>query len=121
LLRGYFNDGAYFGLKDGHYGDQLSSSYPGGRSWDKSVGLSTPYYDGNWHIVRLHWKVSNTGQGIYYLAIDGKVITNWTGQNSRSDLPFERFVLGANMNNFPVITQSFWIGYFKMWSTSPGW
>jgi hypothetical protein len=121
LLRGYFSDGDYFGLKDGHFGNQLSSSYPGDGPWDQGVGLSTPYYDGNWHIVRLHWKVSNTGQGIYYLAIDGKVITNWTSQTYPSDLPFERFVLGANMNNFPVNTQSFWIGYFKMWSTSPGW
>ena len=86
-------------------------------------------WDGEWHIVRLHWKHSspaNTGaNGAQELWIDGELLYSETGITNRTDTGAQDYIssiaLGRNKDDGPAgVLMSIWWGYAKVWNQDPG-
>ena len=86
-------------------------------------------WDGEWHIVRLHWKHSspaNTGaNGAQELWIDGELLYSETGITNRTDSGAQDYIngiaLGRNKDDGPGgVLMSLWWGYAKVWTQDPG-
>jgi hypothetical protein len=86
-------------------------------------------WDGEWHIIRLHWKhssPSNTGaNGAQELWVDGELWYSETGITTRTDTGTQDYVrniiLGRNKDDGPAgVLMSLWWGYVKVWSENPG-
>lgn len=94
-----------------------------------SAALSTyPAFDGRWHRVRLHFRLSTTAtsaDGAARLWIDDRLVMGATNLNTHRAgvVPTNIYglALGRNMNQGPGQLQSLWWGRIRVYDSSPGW
>ena len=117
------------GVGGGHAGTNTSTTYFTGRT-----AQNTFWNDGEWHLVRIHWKHSdpaNATNAIQEYWIDGDSVFAETGfatisSDSTAGEPrvdsITGFSLGKNKDDGPSAKLiSLWWGYIKVWTSDPGW
>jgi hypothetical protein len=88
---------------------------------------ATGLFDGNWHQIRIEWKVSsglNVADGVARYWFDG--VLGFDSEAYGKPLIINRggiyaIPLGANMNQGPGKPQSLWYGKVSIYTTNPGW
>jgi hypothetical protein len=115
-----------WGLYIGVGGGQWQASYPGALI---SNVASTVEFDGAWHRVRWHAKVSTTissGDGAFELWLDATKVVDLRGintvhTNGTAVISIPYLTLGANLNQGPDHAMSRWYGRLRIFKTNPGW
>lgn len=99
-----------------------------------SMAKANPYFDGRWHILRLHAKHSSdskTYDGRMRLWVDGVPIYDTEAMRVTAGVPgfstvdgtkIRAILLGRNKDKgLDQGTESMWIGRVRAWRTDPGW
>jgi hypothetical protein len=106
-----------FQIKTGVFGKLWSSSGPNGRA-HKNLTESEPFWDGEWHQIRTHWRAGNDGALRVWL--DGILYQDTTGVSF--EVPdIYGLKLGANRNQGPNVAMSYWWGQITVWNRRPDW
>lgn len=83
------------------------------------------YWDGEWHVVRIHWKHSTTSSsndGIYEMWVDGRLVYSNRRLNTPSGTAIQALLLGRNKDKgIDRGTESLWWGLVRVWNRNPGW
>ena len=89
-----------------------------------------PYmWDGNWHVIRLHFRNSTTttsNDGAIQVWIDGRLLHDEWGFNTMkpNGAPenINGFSFNHNMDDGPAgVLMSIWWGRIRVWTSDPGW
>ena len=81
---------------------------------------TTGIMDGNWHVIRRHVDVSNASAITHATWIDGVFKGRKTSSGS-AVTSLTALIYFNNLNKLAASSQDLWIGYLKLWTTSPGW
>jgi hypothetical protein len=98
---------------------------PGTAPTTAVVTAPSSLWDGNPHLMRGHWKIGHSSNGILAFSVDGVTQFNATTLTWNSDnTALHIFRLGANMNrgsNSTPNTQVMWWHGAKFYKVNPGW
>ena len=97
------------------------------------IGANTWFWDGEWHLVRWHMKISSDYQvtdAVKQMTVDGTLVADQSGFYTSGDpdggsRPTENeyiayLALGRNLSR-PNQAQAFWFGRIRIYNTTPGW
>ncbi|MFN0178718.1 MAG: beta strand repeat-containing protein [Gemmatimonadales bacterium] len=122
FIFGRYTTGSRFDLIVGPgSGMGYTFGYPGNEQWVSQVRsrLTTPdFFDGLWHVWRLHFKSGPTGRAAF--SFDGRLIQD-TGPVSMPGGSIYGLALARNLNQGPLQNQEVNWGRLRVWNTDPGW
>lgn len=113
-----------------HWGQQspplgISAEWAGNLGDTPQFHNGQQYWDGNWHVVRVHWKHSTNStskDGRYQMWIDGKKVYDNTTLSTPTGTAIHSLALGRNKDKgLDTGTESLWWGLVRAWNTDPGW
>lgn len=135
ILWGNGSDGSKrFSMKHGKFGDKTSATYPG-NDFSRNLDLGTSgedynsvedFFDGEWHTVRMHVALENpvnsgANNGISRIWVDGQLVRDWTGLDTKDHTALRGLKIGANRNAPANELMSVWWDRIRVWSHNPGW
>lgn len=115
-----------FGIHAGVFGDRWLAyppydTNPDDDSWDYVDRRdSAEDWDGEWHRIRTHWRVSNDGKAVNTVWIDDHLLTDRQGFSTDAT-GIWGLRLGANLNQGPHEAMSYWWGRVEVWRDRPAW
>jgi hypothetical protein len=99
-------------------GQALETNYPGSGS---TTWPDVTLFDGQWHVLRYHFKADAAGAGVLTWWVDGVVKVNQTGLTMPAGTVIYGLGLGRNLNHGPAALQSVRWGRVSAYTTDPGW